>query len=566
MYTYDSHDQAVINARVAQFTDQTRRYLNGELPADDFRPLRLQNGLYIQKHAPMLRIAIPYGVLSSTQLHALAEIAQTYDAGYGHFTTRQNLQLNGPQLEAVPAILADLAKVQMHAVQTSGNVIRNVTVDHFAGIAPDEIGDPRPYAELIRQWSTDHPEFSFLPRKFKIAISGSPQDRAAIEIHDIGLRVVLDEHGREALDVYVGGGLGRTPIVAPRILEAVAPHDLLRALEAVLRVYNLHGRRDNQYKARIKILVRDLGVQEFKRQVLEQWQWVNTVRAEVPSAELERIRAQFVRSWLPDSEVFASRDQLAFEQARRGSVRFAAWVKNNVHPHRAAGYCAVSVSLKVKARAPGDATSTQMHVLADLAERYSDAELRVTHHQNLVLPHVKRAELVELFEQLKLHGLAQANIGLATDIIACPGGDFCSLANARSLPLAEDIRGGIEAAGLTTAVGALQLNISGCINSCGHHHVADIGLLGVDKQDEEFYQITLGGFQGSATEAARIGKIIGKALPPQEVTPAIERMLQHYLAIRESEQESFANVIQRVGVEPFKQQAYQETNTLEVIA
>jgi sulfite reductase (NADPH) hemoprotein beta-component len=497
MYTYDSHDQAVINARVAQFTDQTRRYLNGELPADDFRPLRLQNGLYIQKHAPMLRIAIPYGVLSSIQLHALADIAQTYDAGYGHFTTRQNLQLNGPELEAVPAILADLAKVQMHAVQTSGNVIRNVTVDHFAGIAPDEIGDPRPYAELIRQWSTDHPEFSFLPRKFKIAISGSPQDRAAIEIHDIGLRVVRDQQGREALDVYVGGGLGRTPIVAPRILEAVAPHDLLRALEAVLRVYNLHGRRDNQYKARIKILVRDLGVAQFKQQVLEQWAWVNTVRAGVPSAELERIRSQFVRSWPSESEVFALRDQLAFEQARRGSVRFAAWVKSNVHPHRAAGFCAVSISLKVKARAPGDATSTQMHVIADLAERYSDAELRVTHHQNLVLPHVKRAQLVELFEQLKLHGLAQANIGLATDIIACPGGDFCSLANARSLPLAEDIRGGIEAAGLTTAVGALQLNISGCINSCGHHHVADIGLLGVDKQDEEFYQITLGGFQGN---------------------------------------------------------------------
>jgi sulfite reductase (NADPH) hemoprotein beta-component len=567
MYQYDALDQSVIDARVEQFADQTQRFSDGTLAADDYRPLRLQNGLYVQKHAPMLRIAIPYGELRADQLRSLADVAERYDEGYGHFTTRQNLQLNGPKIDEVPALLADLAKVQMHAVQTSGNCIRNVTVDHFAGVDPDEVADPRPVAELLRQWSTDHPEFSFLPRKFKIAVTGSPEDRAALRVHDVGLRLVRDAQGQVAVDVYVGGGLGRTPIVAPLVLGAVPIGELLDALEAVLRVYNLHGRRDNLYKARIKILVRDLGSERFAAEVREQWARgrANALSPSQVLAEYQRIAAHFLLPLPLLGATQIENAEIAVSAAARQSVRFAAWLRTNVFAHRQAGFCAVTVSLKGKGQVPGDASSRQMRDVAALAERFSLAQVRVSHHQNLVLPHVQRGDLPALHEALRLAGLATANIGLVTDIIACPGGDFCSLANARSLPLAAAIQQRFEALGIVEALGALQLNISGCINSCGHHHVGDIGLLGVDKHDEEFFQITVGGHQGGGSQGeARIGKILGRALPPQEIPEALARIAAWYLEARHGAKESFAAVVQRVGIEPLKALVY--TNVVDKVA
>jgi sulfite reductase (NADPH) hemoprotein beta-component len=550
MYTYDAFDQAVVDQRAARFAEQTQRHLDGQLGADEFKPLRLQNGLYIQKHAPMLRIAIPYGVLSSQQLHVLADIATQFDAGYGHFTTRQNLQLNGPKLEEVPAILAKLATVQMHAIQTSGNVVRNVTVDHFAGVAPDEAVDPRPLAELIRQWSTDHPEFSFLGRKFKVAINGAATDRTALRVHDVGIQMRLDDKGQAVTDLYVGGGLGRTPVVAPLLVAGVQAHEVLSYIEAILRVYNLHGRRDNIYKARIKILVRDLGPSEFLQQVEDQ----RRLQSPLPwaAAELQRITRKFELK-LP---VVGASDRASTLLAAhtKQSVRFALWRKTNVGPHKVAGYQAVQVSLKFMGRAPGDCTSSQMHFLADLAKRFSHSELRVTHNQNLVLPHVATNDLIELFEALKLHGLAHANIGLASDIIACPGGDFCSLANARSLPLAQDLMKLAGSPSLEQNLGPLAINISGCINSCGHHHVADIGLLGVDKHDQEFFQITVGG--NPDRDQAAIGKILGKALPPAQAVQAVNRLLQGYLAQRLSTKETFAQFARRVDTEALRVLAY----------
>ncbi len=556
MYRYDDFDQALVDARVAQFRDQTARYLAGELSEDEFKPLRLQNGLYIQRHAPMLRIAIPYGVLSATQLRALADIADTYDEGYGHFSTRQNLQLNGPALEAVPDILADLARVQMHAIQTSGNCIRNVTTDHFAGVAADEVVDPRPVTELIRQWANLHPEFAFLPRKFKIAVTGSPNDRAAIRVHDIGL--VLDEDaGRTLVDVYVGGGLGRTPIVGQRIRSRLPLEDLLDYLEAVLRVYNRHGRRDNLYKARIKILVRALGAEAFAEEADAEWQ---ALRADgsgpgtVPAATLAALTEAFAPPPYAtrDAEAQAA-DEARLATAAAADRGFARWLSRNRHPHRRPGYAAVTISLKDGRQAPGDCTSAQMRAVAGLAESHGFGEIRVTHFQNLVLPDVPVGELEAVYRGLRASGLTTPNIGLLTDIIACPGGDFCQLANARSIPIALEVQSLFEDLDELLEIGEISLNISGCMNSCGHHHVADIGVLGVDKHGESFYQISVG---GRADHEARIGRIIGPSFAEADVADAIERLVRTYLADRRDRRERFAVWIDRVGLEPLKEAVY----------
>jgi sulfite reductase (NADPH) hemoprotein beta-component len=548
MYKYDEIDQAIVDERVAQYRDQVRRFLAGELTDEEFRPLRLQNGLYIQRHAPMLRIAVPYGTLSSRQLHKLADIAQRYDRGYGHFSTRQNLQLNWPKLEDTPDILAELATVQMHAIQTSGNCIRNITTDQFAGIAPDEIIDPRAVAEIMRQWSTFHPEFALLPRKFKIAVSGTRHDRAIVQAHDIGLEFYYDDQQNMAIKVWVGGGLGRTPILGSVIREHLEWQHVLTYCEAIIRVYNLHGRRDNAFKARIKILVKALGIEEFRRQVEEEWQHLKNSPNTITEAELARVSQYFTA--MP-YETLPAHDA-AFDTAVASNPAFAAWVKRCVHPHKVAGYRAVTLSLKPHGKAPGDASSEQMHVVADLAERYSFGELRVSHEQNLILTDVKLSDLPAVWEIARANGLATPNIGLLTDIICCPGGDFCSLANAKSIPIAEAIQMQFDNLDYLHDIGDIELNISGCMNACGHHHVGHIGILGVDKDGSEWYQVTIGGKQGND---ASIGSVIGPSFAAEEMPGVVQRLIEVYLRER-TDEERFIDTVRRIGVEPFKSHVY----------
>jgi Sulfite reductase, beta subunit (hemoprotein) len=548
MYKYDEIDQAIVDERVAQYRDQVRRFLAGELTDDEFRPLRLQNGLYIQRHAPMLRIAVPYGTLSSPQLHKLADIAKRYDRGYGHFSTRQNLQLNWPKLEDTPDILAELATVQMHAIQTSGNCIRNITTDQFAGIAPDEIIDPRAVAEIMRQWSTFHPEFALLPRKFKIAVSGTRHDRAIVQAHDIGLEFYYDDQQKMAIKVWVGGGLGRTPILGSVIREHLEWQHVLTYCEAIIRVYNLHGRRDNAFKARIKILVKALGIEEFRRQVEEEWQHLKGSPNTITEAELARVSQYFTA--MP-YETLPAHDA-AFDTAVASNPAFAAWVKRCVHPHKVAGYRAVTLSLKPHGKAPGDANSEQMHVVADLAEQYSFGELRVSHEQNLILTDVKLADLFTVWEIARANGLATPNIGLLTDIICCPGGDFCSLANAKSIPIAEAIQMQFDNLDYLHDIGDIELNISGCMNACGHHHVGHIGILGVDKDGSEWYQVTIGGKQGND---ASLGTVIGPSFAAEEMPGVVQRLIEVYLRER-TDEERFIDTVRRIGVEPFKSHVY----------
>ncbi len=558
MYLYDDIDQRIVDERVSQFRDQTRRHLAGELSEDDFRPLRLQNGLYIQRYAPMLRVAIPYGLVSSAQLRRLARIARTYDKGYAHFSTRQNIQFNWPRLDQVPEILAELAEVQMHAIQTSGNCVRNTTTDHFAGVAQDEIVDSFVWCELIRQWSTLHPEFAYLPRKFKIAVSGSAADRAATWVHDIGLHALRGAEGDGAdgagqgavgFRVIVGGGLGRTPIVGHAIREFLPWRHLLTYLDAILRVYNRYGRRDNKYKARIKILVKELTPEVFAQKVEEEWSHLRDGPATLIEAEVRRIEGRFTRpayARLPAEDAFLDA-MLATDKA------FANWHQRNIHPHKVPGYAAVTLSLKRTGAAPGDASAAQMDAIAGLAERYSFGELRVSHEQNLILADVRASDLHALWREIKPLGLATPNIGLLTNIIACPGGDFCSLANAKTIPVAEAIQRRFDDLDYLHDIGELDLNISGCMNSCGHHHIGHIGILGVDKQGEEFYQVSIGGAQGVG---ATLGKVIGPAFAHDQVPDVIEKLIEVYLAGREGEEERFIDTVRRIGIEPFKDYVY----------
>ena len=549
MYLYDEIDQRLVDERVAQFRDQTRRFLAGELGDDDFRPLRLQNGLYIQRYAPMLRVAIPYGLLASRQLRALAWIASKWDRGYGHFSTRQNIQFNWPQLQDVPDILAHLATVQMHAIQTSGNCIRNTTTDHFAGVAADEIVNPLVWCELIREWSTFHPEFAFLPRKFKIAVSGSAADRAAIQVHDIGLQAVKDDAGNVGFRVLAGGGLGRTPLIGSVMREFLPWQHLLTYLEAILRVYNRYGRRDNKYKARIKILVKELTPEVFRSQVDDEWQHLRDGVSTLTREEIARIEHRFTRPAYQKLDPLDSGYVLALGRERA----FANWARRNVHPHKVAGYAAVTLSLKQTGPAPGDMAAEHMMAVADLADRFSFGELRVSHEQNLVFADVRQSHLYELWQSLKSLGLATPNIGLLTNIIACPGGDFCALANAKSIPVAAVIQQRFDDLDYLFDIGELDLNISGCMNSCGHHHIGHIGILGVDKHGAEYYQISIGGAQGND---ASIGKVLGPSVSQAEVPAVIERLIELYLDRRDSEEERFIDVVRRIGVEPFKEYVY----------
>ncbi|HHW64626.1 MAG TPA: nitrite/sulfite reductase [Rhodocyclaceae bacterium] len=547
MYQYDEYDQRIVDERVAQFADQTRRYLAGELSEDEFRPLRLQNGLYIQRHAPMLRIAVPYGNLNSKQLRTLGHIARTFDRGYGHITTRQNIQFNWPRLEDVPAILDLLAKVQMHAIQTSGNCIRNVTADPFAGVAADEIVDPRPWCEIVRQWSTFHPEFAFLPRKFKIAVNGAKEDRAVIQIHDIGLDLVRNAAGELGFRVLVGGGLGRTPIIGEEVAAFVPWQQILNYCEAILRVYNLHGRRDNAYKARIKILVKALGVPEFARQVEEEFAHLKDGPSTLTQAEIERVASRFNDPVLsPLEQDAAYRARLAEDKA------FAAWARRNVREHRVQGYASVVLSLKPYGVAPGDLTADQFDAVADLADRYAFGEVRSTHEQNIVLASVREADLVALWQDARAIGLATPNIGLLTDIISCPGGDFCALANAKSIPIANAIQDRFDKLDYLFDIGDIEINISGCMNACGHHHVGHIGILGVDKNGDEFYQVTIGGSQGND---AALGKVIGPSFAAAEMPDVISALIDTYVALRHDD-ERFIDTVRRIGVEPFKTRVY----------
>ena len=545
MYLYDDIDQRLVDERVEQFRDQTRRFLAGSLSEDDFRQLRLRNGLYVQRYAPMLRIAIPYGLLSSRQLRKLAEIARRYDRGYGHFSTRQNLQLNWPKLEEVPEILAELATVQMHAIQTSGNCVRNITTDQFAGVARDEIVDSFVWCELIRQWSTFHPEFNYLPRKFKIAVNGAVADRAATFVHDIGLHALVKD-GEIGFKVIVGGGLGRTPVVGQVIREFLPWPHLLTYLDAILRVYNRHGRRDNIHKARIKILVKERGLDRFREEVDAEWAHLQDGPATVTWSEIRRIEGRFTR---PQYENLGD---VKYPSYPGSKSPFTAWLKRNAHPHKQPGYAAVSISLKKTGVPPGDVTSDQMERIAGLADRYSFGELRVTHEQNLVLADVKQADLHDLWVELRSLGLATPNIGLLTNIISCPGGDFCSLANAKSIPVAEAIQRRFDDLDYLHDIGELDLNISGCMNACGHHHVGHIGILGVDKNGEEWYQVEIGGNQSPAA----LGRVIGPAFARADIPNVVERLIDTYLELRDSESERFVDVVHRAGVEPFKRHVY----------
>lgn len=553
MYVYDEHDHQIIKERVQQFRNQTDRYLAGELKEEEFLPLRLQNGLYVQRLAPMLRVAVPYGMLNSTQLRKLAHVCRHYDKGYCHVTTRQNIQFNWPQLEEVPSILKELAEVEMHAVQTSGNCIRNVTSDQFAGVATDEIVDPRPYCEIIRQWSTFHPEFAFLPRKFKIAVSGTTNDRAAIHFHDIGLQLV-ERNGATGFKVLVGGGLGRTPVIASEVRAFLPEKDILTYLEAILRVYNLHGRRDNKYKARIKILVKSMGVEAFTVKVEEEWERIRDTQTLLTDKEIHRAKSFFTEP------AYATLDEasakLALEKLAVESKEFSRWLTNNVEDHRVDGYRVVTLSLKQTGVAPGDVTDTQLETIADLCDRYSFGEVRSTHQQNIVLADVKAADLYALWKELKPAGFATPNIGTVTDLICCPGGDFCSLANAKSIPVAEAIQREFDDLDYLYDMGNVELNISGCMNACGHHHIGHIGILGVDKKGEEFYQVQLGGSQGND---ASLGKVLGPSFSRADMPDVVNKLFKVFVDNR-SEGEEFIDTYRRIGITPFKERVYAKAN------
>lgn len=542
MYRYDSYDQSIVDARVEEFRDQVQRRLAGALTEDQFKPLRLMNGLYLQLHAYMLRVAIPYGTLSAKQMRKLGEIAAKYDKGYGHFTTRQNLQYNWIKLADAPEILAELATVEMHAIQTSGNCIRNISSDQYAGVSADEVTDPRPWAELLRQWSTFHPEFTYLPRKFKICVIASEEDRAAMRLHDIGLKLVSRD-GQIGAEVYAGGGMGRTPMVAPQIKDFVPEDEIVSYLEACLRVYNRYGRRDNKYKARIKILVHELGVEEYKRQVEEEYAHMKQLGLNPPTEELNRIRPYFAGP---------AYEQGLADGIDRADPAFALWVDRQVAAHKQPGYTIVNISLKPRGGIPGDASAEQIELVADLAETYSLDELRVTHAQNLVLPHVKKADLYAIWQKLDEAGLAEANLDLITDIIACPGLDYCSLANARSIPLAQKLSERFADTGRQKDLGELKVKISGCINACGHHHAGHIGVLGVDRKGVENFQLSLG---GSGAEDAAVGQITGPGFSEDGVVDAIEKVTDLYLAERE-EGERFLDTYRRLGMKPFKEAIY----------
>ena len=547
MYQYDDFDRQFVQERVAHYREQTERYLAGKLSEDEFLQLRLRNGLYIQRLAPMLRVAIPYGTLSSTQLRALADISMTYDRGYGHLSTRQNMQFNWPEIADVPDILEQLAKVNMHAIQTSGSCIRNVTTDHFAGAAADEIVDPRPYCELIRQWSTSHPEFEWLPRKFKIAVSGAAVDRAAVEVHDIGLRVYEDEQQQHVFDVLVGGGLGRTPVIGATIRAALPAKHLLSYLQAILRVYNRYGRRDNKYKARIKILVRALGAESFTQQVETEWAMILNESEPLPATAIAHMQQFFTPPKLP----VVNHGTSTLAEQRLHEPAFSRWVERNVFPHRTKGYSNVILSTKAVGVPPGDVSAEQMLAVASWAEQFGVGEIRITHEQNFVLPHIPQGDLLALWQHAQAADLATANAGLITDVICCPGGDFCSLANAKSIPIAEAIQRQLADADFVHDLGDVDLNISGCMNACGHHHVGHIGILGVDKKGQEFYQISLGGHAGHSNTQASVGQIIGPSVSRQQVQGVIGKIINIYLTLRQPD-ENFLSCFRRVGVDPFK--------------
>ncbi|QYK43012.1 MAG: nitrite/sulfite reductase [Paracoccaceae bacterium] len=552
MYDYSEFDEAFVRARVAQFRGQVERRLDGSLSEDEFRPLRLMNGLYLQLHAYMLRVAIPYGTVNPRQMRQLAMIADRWDKGYGHFTTRQNIQFNWPKLRDVPDILSALADVGMHAIQTSGNCVRNVTADHFAGAAADEIADPRPVAELLRQWSTDHPEFQFLPRKFKIAITGSPNDRAVTRAHDIGLRMVRNAAGQPGFEVIVGGGLGRTPMIGHTVREFLPRADLLPYVEAVLSVYNTLGRRDNKYKARIKITVHETGKEEITRMIEARFAELRPLFGGADQAMLREIEAAF------QPPAFRNAPTDAFDAFRSADPAFRSWTDTNLAPHRNPQYAIVTVSLKAHGATPGDATSDQMRLIADLAETYGHSEIRISHEQNVILPHVHRGDLPALHAALTLAGLATANVGLISDIIACPGMDYCALATARSIPVAQEIATRFRDLDLEHEIGPLKIKISGCINACGHHHVGHIGILGLDRAGVENYQITLG---GDGTETAVIGERAGPGFAYDEIVPAVERLVMAYLALRDTPEESFLMAYRRLGMAPFKAALYGDADT-----
>ncbi len=554
MYRYDQIDQTLVRERVVQFRDQTRRFLAGELTEDEFRPLRLRNGLYIQRYAPMLRVAIPYGLLSSTQLRTLAHIARTYDRGYGHFTTRQNIQFNWPALAQVPDILAELAQVEMHAMQTSGNCIRNITADHLAGVAADELTDPRPYCEIIRQWATLHPEFSYLPRKFKIAVTASAADRAAAEVHDVGVRLKRGPDGEPGFEILAGGGLGRTPIIGKVIRSFLPQPDLLAYLEAVLRVYNGHGRRDNLHKARIKILVRALGVEEFTRQVEHEFEANRAFAPRLQAAAVERMSRFFAP---PPYQALGDCSPEAGSDGS-GDPAHDAWLRYNTRRHKVAGYRVVIVSLKKHGEAPGDISAPQMDGLAELADRFSFGTIRSTHDQNLVLADVPQRQLRQLWQELEALGLATPNIGTLTDMICCPGLDFCGLANAGSIPIARQIHARFDDLDYLYDLGPIEIKMSGCMNACGHHHIGHIGILGVDKHGKEWYQITLG---GSSAAPAALGEVIGPSVAKEEVAETIARILEVYVRERDGEDERFLQTVRRIGIEPFQERVYETHHT-----
>ena len=550
MYIYDEYDNTILRQRIAQFRGQTERFLAGELPPEQFLPLRLQNGLYVQRLAPMLRINVPYGMINSKQLRKLAHIARFYDKGYCHVSTRQNIQYNWPDLTEVPDILSELADVGMHGTQSSGNCIRNTTSDQFAGIAPDEVVDPRPYCEIIRQWSSFHPEFAFLPRKFKIAVTGSTQDRAAVQVHDIGLQLLLNDRGEIGFKVYVGGGLGRTPCIGAAIREFLPEEDLLSYLEAILRVYNLYGRRDNKFKARIKILVRALTPEVFAQKVEDEWQHLKDGHNKLTRAEIERAKGFFTAPAYETIDNAAA--QAAVNSQAAGSVAFSKWLTRNVREHKIPGYAAVTLSLKPTGVAPGDITDTQLEVIADLADEFSFGEARTTHEQNIVLADVKKTELFSLWQKAKAAGFATPNIGTITDIICCPGGDFCSLANAKSIPIAEAIQRQFDDLDYVYDLGDIDLNISGCMNACGHHHVGHIGILGVDKSGKEFYQVQLG---GNASNDASLGDVLGPSFSAIEMPSVIQKIVDVYLTNR-TDEELFIDTYRRIGAAPFKEKVY----------
>ena len=554
MYVYDEYDQKIVDERVAQYRDQTQRFLDGKLSEDQFLPLRLQNGLYVQRLAPMLRVAVPYGLMNTQQLRKIAQLSRDYDKGYVHISTRQNIQFNWPQLAEVPDMLAELASVQMHAIQTSGNCIRNTTTDQFAGVATDELEDPRPWCEIIRQWSTLHPEFAFLPRKFKIAVCASAEDRAAIHSHDIGVEVVHNSAEETGFRVVVGGGLGRTPVIGVEICDYLPAQHLLTYLEAILRVYNQHGRRDNKYKARIKILVKAMGIDAFREAVEKEWAPLKDGPSTLTETEIQRARSFFTA---PD---YANLDPNACESALQTQCDsdpvFGNWVKRNTVAHRVAGYRIVNVSLKATGYAPGDVTDKQLELIADLADAFSFGEVRSTHQQNLVLADVEQTALYALWQKLQKAGLATANIGYLTDMICCPGGDYCSLANAKSIPVAEAIQTRFEDMDYVYDLGPLELNISGCMNACGHHHIGQIGILGVDKKGQEFYQVSLGGNQGKDTS---IGKILGPSFKQEDMPEVMDKLLTTFVELRQDE-ETFLETYRRVGIDPFKERVYAQAH------